>query len=574
MLSTNQTLQNRYRIVSQLGQIDSGVGYSAFDTVSGKTIMLKESLLEPDTVPTVLVSESVQHQSLLCAVDQFDEDGKNYLVMDHTDGYTLGELLEKKRGPFPAKDVALWSDGLLDALHHLHTQSPPIVHSNIKPQNIKLSAGGNVKLYVFGANGAKSVAAEVLSFDATVLGYLPIEQIWLGLDAGSRKVIRSGYDEKSAEILELPLDVQSDVYSIAATLYHLLTGRVPVDALTRSIDLLEGKPDPIVPVSRFNPAVPAEVSEVLLRAMEIKRENRYGSASILRQVLRSSFARLKDAVDEPRTPTMIEDDAILEVPKSRPAAPARPAVPVAKPAAASVPVVPAPPRVNSSGVQSEESRQLDMIKRQLREAEARRLEAEQRAAEAEKKLLERETVEFKVSDAMLPESSAPAAPEPVVNAGHAAPLIAETPYVREFDDQPVDFSDAFQDEPTGRRSIAKVAGIGVLVLVLGAAGFGVMTFMSGTAPEPQSQIVTPKAPVPVAETNPVADSPVVASGDQNQQTVAENAIETDRNAVDPALKSKPTQTPPQQAKKQPSPSPKSTQPQKKSVTLDDLLKDN
>lgn len=541
MLDTSQTLQNRYRITAQLGQIDSGLGYVALDTRTGKSVMLKETLSESATGP---IPPSVRHQSLLCATDSFSEGGRGYLVLEHVEGRTLGELLEQKKSAFPVKDVALWADGLLDALNHLHTQQPPLIHANIKPQNIKLSIGGNVRLLVFGTGAANAAAAESMSFDAAVLGYLPIEQIWLGLDVGSQKVIRSGYDERSAEILESPLDVQSDVYSMGATLYHLLTGRVPADALTRSIELLEGKPDPLVPGAVANPNVPTEVSDVLLRAMQIRREERYGSASIFRQVLRAGFARMRNSQSRIEVPEPIEEETVLEIPLPSPVR--------QKP--------PAPVQVARAGMQSAESRQIEIIKRQLREAEARRLEAERRAADAEKRLLEHQTVEFKLHEAapLVPELE-PANPEPIVTQRG------------DTSEGSVEFSDRFgEPEPENKSSFAKVAGALVLVVALAAGGWGIWNFALSDAAPPKAETPAP-APKPVPDSS--SDSPVATTAEPTPN--AQIVTDTERPSEDQQSRPKMT-PPPQQAKQKPSPTPtpKNAQPPKKSVTLDDLLKDN
>ncbi len=554
MLSTNQTLQNRYRIVAQLGQIDSGLGYEAYDSALGKTVMLKETLGDPNA-PSPVLPATVRHQSLLCVTDSFDESNRRYLVTDHVDGKTLAEILETNKCAFPLKDVGLWADGLLDALNHLHAQIPAIIHSNIKPENIKLSAGGNVKLFVFGGteNGRDGVDGDGMSFDANVLGYLPIEQIWLGLDVGSRKVIRSGYDERSAEILEQPLDVQSDIYSIGATLYHLVTGRVPADALTRSIDLLEGKADPLVPASTINPAVSQELSDVLMRAMQIKREDRYGSASIMRQVLRSAFSKLQS--DERRESVPVvdfgEDDAVLEIPATIPARP------VVRP-----------------GMQSGESKQLEIIKRQLREAEDRRREAERRAAEAEQRLLERETIDFKLADV----------PVEIVE---SAPVEIKTEVVRpepelyepathfpaaDEDAEPAYFGGADDEAPSGGRSMAKVAGVAAALVILAAGGFGIWRMTSDTG-SAEVKIESPAATVRPVESKPLAESPVVStSSTETPSPTAETVAETEP-AQETQSRPRMTPTPAQQAKKQPTPTPKSA-PQQKKVTLDDLLKDN
>src|SRR5215213_9072765 len=305
MLTTNQNLQQgRYRIVNQLGQNGTGTGYEAFDNVLGANVLLKEIRDNSGKVTTPAQLEArklsfakkakalteMNHESLLLVKDFFSEIDHHYLVTEFAEGNSLSELLEKNKKPFALADVSNWADGLLDALNYLHTLTPPVIHGEVKPHNVRLSANGRVKLHVFNlVKSADEINAAMANqtFDAAVLPYLPLEQIWQGLDAASKKVILTNYDDKSEKILEQPADARSDVFSLAATLYHLLTARIPADALTRSIDILEGKADPLKSPTLLNPDVPQEVSEVLMKAMEIKRENRFSSAVIMKQVLRA-----------------------------------------------------------------------------------------------------------------------------------------------------------------------------------------------------------------------------------------------------------------------------------------------
>ena len=105
-----------------------------------------------------------------------------------------------------------WADQLLDALSYLHALSPPIIHCDIKPQNIKLTSDGKIKLLAFGiagnTNAKSNSTVRNLSFDTANLQYLPLEQIWEKLDPASRKVITNSYDEKAQKILEQPADAQ------------------------------------------------------------------------------------------------------------------------------------------------------------------------------------------------------------------------------------------------------------------------------------------------------------------------------------------------------------------------------
>ncbi|MEO7672724.1 MAG: hypothetical protein ABIU09_01435, partial [Pyrinomonadaceae bacterium] len=248
-----------------------------------------------------------------------------------------------------------------------HTYKTPIIHRNVRPENIKLNSDGRIKLMSFGLvsdDTHANVASGENASDGSSIAYSPLEQIWNGLDAASQKVITSHYDERSERVLKEDLDAKSDIYSVGATLYHLITARVPVDSLERSIEILEGRPDPLRPPHKIDPDIPREISDVIVKALEIKREYRFDSAAIMRQVLRTALVRVQEReIEEAREEEEAANDLKLAVQKKQQSA------------------------------ASEEISETERMKQQLQEAEEKRLLAEQRAAEAEKKLSESEAVQ-------------------------------------------------------------------------------------------------------------------------------------------------------------------------------------
>src|SRR5205085_7985500 len=144
----------------------------------------------------------------------FVEGEGQFLVMDYVEGEDFWEKLERKGGAFPVEEVLRWADQLLDALDYLHGCDPPIIHRDIKPQNLKLSARNQIILLDFGL--AKGFAGQIsrVTTSGSIFGYTPnyapLEQIQ-GKGTGP----------------------YSDLYSLGATLYHLLTGVIPPDVLAR-----------------------------------------------------------------------------------------------------------------------------------------------------------------------------------------------------------------------------------------------------------------------------------------------------------------------------------------------------
>lgn len=386
----------------------SGTFYEAYDNVLETNVVLKEMVVNLEKVTTAAQQENrrltfadrakmlleIKHESLLHVYDYFSEIDRQYLVMESIGGHNLKEIIEKDKNPIATSLVINWADQLLDALHCLHTRIPPIIHGDIKPQNIKLASNGKIKLLALSLS--KNPEAKVNSSaknQAPVdsLHYLPLEQLWEGLDAASKKVILNNYDEKSEKILEQPIDSRSDIYSLGAVLYHLLTARLPIDALERSIDILEDKPDPLPTPTKLNPNVPPEISEVLMTALEIRRENRFSSAVIMRQILRTALLKVKERdAEEARKKAEADREAILMEQKAlereRQLAEQEKLEKERKLAAEKKLEIEA----EQKRQEAEQKRQIELIEQQLREAEAKRLEAEARAAAAEKLLKEKE----------------------------------------------------------------------------------------------------------------------------------------------------------------------------------------
>src|SRR5262249_7296174 len=110
-----------------------------------------------------------------------------------------------------------------------------------------------------------------------------------------------GYSPRYApleQIQDLGTGPQSDIYALGATLYHLLTGVKPADALTRATALISSQPNPLKPAHKINPAVGLELSSILSRAMAPDRNDRFASANEFREALRR-LGRVDDATIHP-----------------------------------------------------------------------------------------------------------------------------------------------------------------------------------------------------------------------------------------------------------------------------------
>jgi eukaryotic-like serine/threonine-protein kinase len=276
-LKTGEVLRGRYRICERIGQGGMGNIYLADDLrLEGRRCALKE--VEHDrTVPAKLLKESRQqflheatvlarldHPNLPKVSDYFSNGPRDYLVMDYIPGKDLRlRMLDAKQNNsfLDEEDVLSWANQLADALTYLHNQTPPLVHRDVKPSNLKITPNGLLKLVDFGLVKAlvpDEMTVTVIQGRGTAL-YTPLEQY--GGDG-------------------VHTDVRSDIYAFGCTLYHLLTNNPPTDARERFLH-----PSSLPEPRTLNPAISPRTERAILWAMELHPDDRPSSAEDLRKFL-------------------------------------------------------------------------------------------------------------------------------------------------------------------------------------------------------------------------------------------------------------------------------------------------
>ena len=308
LLAPGDLLQGRYLITRLLGKGGMGAVYQAQDTrLGGRSVAVKENFDASVEAQAQFQLEAttlagLNHPNLPRVSDHFIEpSGKQYLVMDFVEGQDLQELLDQ-RGRSSEAQVLPWFDQVCDALEYLHGRNPPIIHRDIKPANIKITPGGKAMLVDFGiAKQFRPGQQTMAAARAVTSGFSPPEQY-----GGART------------------DTRSDVYALGATLYCLLTGQAPPDAMDR----LTG--DRLVPPRQANPGTSQAIESAILAAMALNPPARPQSVREFRQML-GSPAQVYSA--PPLVPTALASAGAVGTPR-----PYTPSPPVVRPAPVVVPV--------------------------------------------------------------------------------------------------------------------------------------------------------------------------------------------------------------------------------------------
>lgn len=275
MLAPDTILQNRYRIVRLLSQGGMGAVYQAVDQRLDAVVALKETFFSDEALRNQFEREArllanLHHPALPRVSDHFTEGDGQFLVMQFIPGDDLAVILDRKGEAIPQEDVLRWGDQLLDSLDYLHTQEPQIIHRDIKPQNLKLTARGQIILLDFGLAKGNVGQISRVTTSGSIFGYTPTY-------ASLEQIQGTGTDPRS------------DLYSLAATLYHLITYLPPPDALTRATAIVNGEDEPLRPANEVNARVNAAVAATLSQAMALRRVERPASATEMRSTLQNAI---------------------------------------------------------------------------------------------------------------------------------------------------------------------------------------------------------------------------------------------------------------------------------------------
>ncbi len=289
-----ECLRGRYAIVGKIGQGGMGAVYLAEDQrLKGRRVAVKVIQLNTTTTSATAGEALTNEARMLAQLDYptlprvsdfFTADTLEntplVLVMDYIAGQDLGEVVKeaRRKGRFlPPSQVLAWAETLCDTLTYLHLQEPPVLHRDIKPANIKLAPDGTLRLVDFGIAMQNDPADEATMTQARGLGslpYMPLEQYGTDLSGN---------------------DPRADIYALAATLYHLLTGQQPLSAQERFL-----QPARFQPPSALVAGLDPHIERAIMRGMALKPEERPASAEAFKaELIRGEITGTSPALQSP-----------------------------------------------------------------------------------------------------------------------------------------------------------------------------------------------------------------------------------------------------------------------------------
>lgn len=257
MLEIGSLVDDKYKILSEIGHGGMSVVYMAINEKANKTWAVKEvrkdGKMDFNTVKQGLMAEietlkKLDHSNLPSIVDVIDDEDSFIIVMDYIEGRSLDRIIEEN-GAQPESYVVEWAKQLCDVFGYLHTRKPSIIYRDMKPANVMLKPDGNIMVVDFGT--AKNF--EIDLGETTGIGTIGY--------AAPEQYIGSGFGRT---------DARTDIYCLGITLYHLLTNVDPCK------NLISDKS-----IRAINPGLSYGLDEIIKKCTEHQPDDRYQSCAEL-----------------------------------------------------------------------------------------------------------------------------------------------------------------------------------------------------------------------------------------------------------------------------------------------------
>lgn len=265
-------LDNRYKIISKIGVGGMADVFKGEDTLLGRPVAVKilhSNFAGDDDFVARFKREAqaagkLSHPNIVSMYDVGFDQGYHYIVMEYIEGETLKEYITRHER-ISIDNAVKFTIAIAEGLEHAHARG--IVHCDIKPHNVLITKQGRIKVTDFGIARAMN-AGTTMMYTNSIMGsahYLSPEQA-------------SGK----------PVNGSTDIYSLGAVLYEMLTGRVPYEGETPISVALKHVRERLIPPTRYNPSIPTLLEAAVIKALAKRPEERFSNITEMIAALRMS----------------------------------------------------------------------------------------------------------------------------------------------------------------------------------------------------------------------------------------------------------------------------------------------
>ena len=265
-------LDNRYKIISKIGVGGMADVFKGEDTLLGRPVAVKilhSNFAGDDDFVARFKREAqaagkLSHPNIVSMYDVGFDQGYHYIVMEYIKGETLKEYITRHER-LSIDNAVKFTIAIAEGLEHAHAMG--IVHCDIKPHNVLITKQGRIKVTDFGIARAMN-AGTTMMYTNSIMGsahYLSPEQA-------------SGK----------PVNGSTDIYSLGAVLYEMLTGRVPYEGETPISVALKHVRERLIPPTRYNPSIPTLLEAAVIKALAKRPEDRFSNITEMIAALRMS----------------------------------------------------------------------------------------------------------------------------------------------------------------------------------------------------------------------------------------------------------------------------------------------
>lgn len=537
MLSTNTLLRDgRYRIGHAISSGQLGAIYTAEDqTTKQQVAVIVSTVGKTDTDENQIDNLiSLHHDGLVRITDNFQENGLACQITEPIRELEIFAATEARPNESEVAETFAQLSPIMLALDALRKDFPTLRFIEILPENIIETADGKFKLLFIDTPGI------LFARNPPDSPYLPFERVWDELDMISQRAFYREFDDVALESLEAPPDARSDIYSLGAVFYKLLTSHSPLTAFERAFDMLETKKDALQPLTSLNPAVSQAQSQFVMKILELKREDRFASFDEAILSLPSSSQRNEMRVSHQH---VVESDDLnlLEIP-----------------------IELEPERIDdATNGHHDKAPVLDeLVALSSREVTPESASYTEELDSFVQQFYAQDRVEEKPAQEEIVEEK----DEEEVGFSATVPVIGKN-----YDTTV--FSVVAQEAPqnSGRTKLIGLAAAGIVVV--GVGGFGLMSFMSsGSSDQPEKQ-TTYQAPTTSVSEPQQQPSPATESANPTLETTNDvpQVSESETDAKPTSAKARPQVAGVKPKPTDNKPAAKQEQRPKKKITVDDLL---